>query len=1015
MTAVELIEAAQRRLSDSRTEHDVLWSAVLAQTLVAESLPKVWASSEFVAAACARDPQLLAGLIDGGRLLERASDDWIASDLPTLDATAAESDLLSALRQFRKRHMVRIAWRDIAGWADLDETLRDLSVLADVCIDFAYRRAYDQLVARYGVPRGETSGTPQPLMILGMGKLGGHELNYSSDIDLVLLYPEEGQSDGARSVDNAEFFLRLGQKLTQLLATATVEGFVYRVDLRLRPFGDSGRLAVSFGAFEDYLQQHGRDWERYAYVKARAITAQQHFAELYEGVLRPFVYRRYLDFGVFESLRDMKAMIAKEVERRELRDNIKLGPGGIREIEFIVQAFQLIRGGSDRRLQNQELRTVLPLLAGQRLLGRDAVANLDAAYRWLRLVENRLQQWNDEQTHRLPVESHARERLALSLGLNGWDEVAARLSMHRERVAKCFAQTVFGPVGGRPDPSASADPTSDFDLDVVGEERERALQRLGVADTAAFVEILEPLRVSAYYRRLDETGRRRLRDALARILKGAAETAAPAVTFARVARILEMIGGRTVYLALLNENTAALRRLVRLCAQSQFLADQVASHPLLLDELIDERLLEDPPSHAQFAEDLGSRRAAMQGEEPERQVEMLRNFQRAAVFRVAVADLRGRLPLMKVSDRLTDIAELIVNEALALAWSQITERHGVPQYSQEEADESGQELQGTRSGHDTRDVQAGHQEAHHGGDLGHDAAGARPTGELRSVPAGEARDSASNLKTASMIVVAYGKLGGLELGYGSDLDLVFLHDSSGEYQRTNGRQPVENSVFFQRLAQRVVHLLTVHTAAGRLYEVDTRLRPGGNRGLLVQTLKGFREYEFKEAWTWEHQSLLRARAVAGEPGLRAQFEEARIEVLRNAVRRGDLRKEVRNMRVKMRDNLSKAGAGQLDLKQDAGGIADLEFLVQYWMLQWADRYPEIVTFSDNIRQLESLASGNLVSQERVDFLVNTYRHYRERLHHQSLNGGGNVLEADQFVAERQGVAAIWEEVMEAGD
>jgi len=966
MTAVELIEAAQRRLSDSRAEHDALWSDVLAHAPVAESLPKVWASSEFVAAACARDPQLLAGLIEHGSLLERASDEWIVGDLPTLEASATEPDLMSALRQFRKRHMVRIAWRDIAGWADVDETLRDLSALADACIDFAYRRTYDQLVGRYGVPRGETSGAPQPLMILGMGKLGGHELNYSSDIDLVLLYPEEGQSDGARSVDNAEFFLRLGQKLTQMLAAPTVEGFVHRVDLRLRPFGDSGRLAVSFGAFEDYLQQHGRDWERYAYVKARAITAQTHFAELYTQVLRPFVYRRYLDFGVFESLRDMKAMIAKEVERRELRDNIKLGPGGIREIEFMVQAFQLIRGGNDRRLQSQELRAVLPLLAGQRLLGRAAVADLEAAYRWLRLVENRLQQWNDEQTHQLPVEPQAQARLALSLGMKDWDEVAALLSMHRERVSKWFAQTVFGPVGGSPDPSAGAVPTSGFDLEVVGEERERALRSLGVADTAPFVEILEQLRTSAYYRRLDETGRRRLRDALARILKGAAETAAPAVTFTRVARILEMIGGRTVYLALLNENTAALRRLVRLCAQSQFLADQIASHPLLLDELIDERLLEEPPSQAQFAEDLGSRRAAMQGEEPERQVEMLRNFQRAAIFRIAVADLRGRLPLMKVSDRLTDIAELIVNEALALAWSQITERHGVPQYSEEGAD-------------------------------------------------GEAHGAAGHLKTASMIVIAYGKLGGLELGYGSDLDLVFLHDSSGEYQRTNGRQPVENSVFFQRLAQRLVHLLTVHTAAGRLYEVDTRLRPGGNRGLLVQTLKGFREYEFKEAWTWEHQSLLRARTVAGEPGLRAQFEEARIEVLRNAVRRGDLRREVRNMRAKMRDNLSKAGAGQLDLKQDAGGIADLEFLVQYWMLQWADRYPEIVTFSDNIRQLESLASGNLVPQDRVDFLVNTYRHYRERLHHQSLNGGGNVLDADQFVAERQGVAAIWEEVMEAGD
>lgn len=855
---------------------------------------------------------------------------------------------MEALRKFRRRHMVRIAWRDIVGWADLDETLRDLSALADACIDFAYRRNYEALVQRYGTPRGEASQAPQPMLILGMGKLGARELNYSSDIDLIFLYPEEGQTDGARSIDNAEFFLRLGQKIGQLLSNQTVDGFVYRVDLRLRPFGDSGRVALGFGSFENYLQQHGRDWERYAYVKARAITATEEFAALYDEVLRPFVFRRYLDFSVFESLRDMKSMIAREVERRELVDNIKLGPGGIREIEFIVQAFQLIRGGNDRRLQNRELQVVLPQLASQKLLGRDAVADLLSAYRFLRVVENRLQEWNDEQTHQLPSDDHARARLALSLGEPDWAAVESRLAQHRERVSRCFAQTVFGPVTE----TAAQRPEANgvFDLEASSDELVQALKRLGVEE---LFQPLDELRTSNYFRRLDDTGRRRLRDALPRILRTVSGTDQPAVTFDRVARILERIGGRTVYLALLNENAAALQRLVRLCSQSQFLADQIAAHPLLLDELIDERLAEELPSRAEFAEDMDSRRGALQGEDAERQVELLRHFQRAAVFRVAVADLTGHLPLMKVSDRLTDIAELIVGEALSLAWSQVSARHGLPRYV--------------------------------------DAAG---------VP-----------RTASMIVVAYGKLGGLELGYSSDLDLVFLHDSVGDAQRTDGDAPIDNSVFFQRLAQRLVHLLTVHTASGRLYEVDTRLRPGGNRGLLAQTLRSFREYEFEEAWTWEHQSLLRARAVAGEPALRRDFEEARVEVLRQAVKRGDLRNEVRNMRAKMRENLSKAGPGQVDLKQDAGGIADLEFLVQYWMLKWADRYPEIVTFSDNIRQLESLASGNLVPQSRVDFLVGTYRRYRERLHHLSLNGAKNVIGEDEFVEERRGVVEIWEEVM----
>lgn len=934
--SANLPDVQRRLLADSETrlhaarEHDAdAWQAILADERVAASLPKVWACSEFVATGCLRAPHLLRDLIGSGNLFERAADDTFAADIRERVSGASEAEVLESLRRFRKRHMVRIAWRDLAGWSDLDETLRDLSALADACIGFACTYMYEALAARYGVPRGADGGQAQSLMILAMGKLGGRELNFSSDIDLILLYPQDGETDGARAIDNAEFFLRLGQKIVQLLATPTVEGFVYRVDLRLRPFGDSGRVALSFGAFEHYLQEHGRDWERYAYVKARPLTALDQYAELYDEVLRPFVYRRYLDYSVFESLREMKGMISREVERRELQDNVKLGPGGIREIEFIVQSFQLMRGGSDRRLQSRELRSVLPVLVGQRLLGREAVAELDAAYRYLRVVENRLQQWNDEQTHQLPEDELGRARLALAMGAGDWDALSAELAAHRQRVAQHFAQTVFGPG------SASAE-----------QEKRTALVDMDAPP-------LDQLRDTSYYRRLDETGRRRLHELLGRMLPLAAQSKSPETTLLRVFKILERIGGRTVYLALLNENATAMRRLVSLCEQSQFLADQIAAQPLLLDELIDERLIEDAPTRPQFAEELALRRQNMQNEEPERQVELLREFQSAALFRVAVADLIGGLPLMKVSDRLTDIAELLVQETLFLARAQIEAKHGQPRCT----------------------------------------------------------DAGGNVRVANMIVVAYGKLGGLELGYGSDLDLVFLHDSSGEAQRTDGPQPIDNTLFFQRLGQRLVHLLTVHSAVGRLYEVDTRLRPAGNRGLLVQSLAAFRDYEFQDAWTWEHQSLLRARAIAGPPELCEHFESARIEVLRKAVKRDGLRDEVRRMRERMRENLSKARAGQVDLKQDPGGIADLEFLVQFWMLQWADRYPEIVTFSDNIRQLESLASGAIVPQERVDFLVATYRVYRQRLHRLSLDGAKNVVGDDEFVAERRGVLEVWEEVM----
>jgi glutamate-ammonia-ligase adenylyltransferase len=930
------------RLAHACEQWPDLQQQLLCSPQVAETLPLVWECSEFVTHCCTRAPQFLAELLQSGHLECPTVD--MATELELLVGTAGEALWPELLRRFRTRQLVRIAWRDIAGWATLEQTLDELSEVADVCIRFAYERIYEVLSQRYGTPRG-TGGAAQPMMILGMGKLGGRELNFSSDIDLVLLYPEDGETDGTRQIDNAEFFLRLTQKLVPLLANTTADGFVYRVDLRLRPFGESGRIALSFAAFENYLQQHGRDWERYAYVKARAITAQDHYPELYAQVLRPFVYRRYLDFSVFEALRAMKGMIEREVERRELQHNIKLGPGGIREIEFIAQAFQLLRGGSDRRLQQRELQRVLPLLVGQRLLRGQSVQELGAAYVFLRRVENRLQQWNDEQTHLLPAEATARARLAKSLQFADWRTLEQHLEQHRERVMAHFAQAVFGP---------AAQSGEIFDLEAEPRVWEPLLSHF--ADPPAITQMLSELSESAYYRRLDETGRRRLCELLPRLLAALTGLDNAPLTFARVIQILEMISGRTVYLALLNENSMALRRLIELCARSQFLADQVAAHPLLLDELVDERSSEAPPSRDQFSAELNVRYEAIAAEDPERQIEILRQFQRAALFRVAVADLTGVLPLMKVSDRLTDIAELIVHAALRLAWAQISARHGLPY--------------------------------------------CEPPGESR--------------RQATMIVVGYGKLGGLELGYGSDLDLVFLHDSVGEAQRTDGVQSIDNTQFFQRLGQRLVHLLTTHTSAGRLYEVDTRLRPSGNRGLLVQSLQSFTEYEFSEAWTWEHQSLLRARAIVGEQQECAAFEQARIAVLRTGVRRADLKQEVRNMRSRMRENLSRAKSGEFDLKQDAGGVADLEFLVQYWVLSWADRYPEIIMFSDNIRQLESLASGNLVPQARVDFLVNTYRSYRARLHHLSLNGGRSVVPDTEFVAERQRVIAIWAEVMDDG-
>ena len=920
---------------------------------LARSLPLVWACSDFVADACQRDPRLLAWLAGPGRLQDDATREWLVADLAAeLDPDPDDASFMDGLRRFRRRQLARIAWRDLASLADIEVVLRELSLLADVCIGAARDHAARILRVRCGVPRAP-DGSEMELLVLGMGKLGGGELNFSSDVDLVFLFPEHGETDGARPLEHEEYFTRLGRRIAQLLGTVTAEGFVYRVDLRLRPFGDSGPQVVSFDAFEDYLQQHGLDWERYAYVKARPVLGAARFDELHRNVLRPFVYRRYLDFRVFESLREMKSLIAREVERRELQGNVKLGPGGIREIEFIVQAYQLIRGGADPRLQTRSLLEALPLLAGQKLLPAETVAELGDSYRFLRRVENRLQERNDEQTHDLPRDDAGRARLACAMGAPDWATLEAEIARHRDRVSGHFRRVLFAP-----DQPAAGDAEAralETLLEPGGDgSRLQTLRDAGLQDAEAVLERLLLLRESSYFRRMDEAGRRRLQTLLPRLLQAVAGGGSEAAALGRLLHVLERIGGRTVYLALLNENATARGRLVELCTQSQFLTDQIAAFPLLLDELLDERLFEASPSRAEFEIDLRSRMAGADTGDPERQVDLLREFQRAAVFRVAVPDLTGRLPVMKVSDRLTDVAELIVGEALALSWGQIAARHGAPRRGATEAD----------------------------------------------------------LHDAGMAVVAYGKFGGIELGYGSDLDLVFLHDSEGEVQRTQGPVVVENSVFFLRLVQRLVHLLTVHSAAGRLYEVDTRLRPSGKGGLLVQSLDGFRDYQRSEAWTWEHQALLRARAVAGPPGLRERFEAVRRDVLRFGVRRDTLREDVRRMRERMRAELASAKPGQFDLKRDAGGITDIEFLAQYWTLQWCDRHPELVTYSDNIRQLESLASIDLVPQATVDVLTGIYRAYRQRIHHLSLDGADTVVPVAEFAAEREQVTAIWRAAME---
>jgi [glutamine synthetase] adenylyltransferase / [glutamine synthetase]-adenylyl-L-tyrosine phosphorylase len=922
-----------------------------ASPAIQHSLPLVLACSDFVGQACVRDPSVLQQLLQDERLLRPApAQDYSAAVTAACQAGGGSADeIMAALRRMRRLELVRIAWRDLAGWAPLEETLADLTHFADAAIAAACELAARPLQQRYGTPRSAT-GEVQPLLIVGMGKLGGGELNFSSDVDLLLLFPEHGETDGARPVSNEEYFTRLGQSLIRLLEAPTHDGFVLRVDMRLRPFGDSGPLLASFASFEDYLPRHGRDWERYAYVKARAITAPARFAELYANAIRPFVYRRYLDFGVFESLRGMKALIAREVQRRELADDIKLGPGGIREIEFIVQCFQLIRGGRDRRLQTPSLLQALQVLGEARLLPAEVVSDLQTAYVFLRRLENRLQMLADAQTHELPQDPQSRERIALAMGAADWKALLDDLNGHRQQVSAHFRAVISGGEAERN--GVTVDLGRFWDSAAETAFLTESLARAGFTEAPEATRLLLELRASALVRKLDEPGRRRLQALLPLLLTDIAASAQQLTVLRRILQIIESIGQRSTYFALLHESAVARRRLVDLCARGDFLAQQIAAYPLLLDELLDERLSAEVPARAALARELDLQLAQVTDDDPERQVEALRHVQRTAIFRVAVADLTGRLPLMRVSDHLTDIAELILERAMQLGWQQMVSQFGEPCCEQ-----------------------------------------------------------SGGLRTVRIAVAGYGKLGGMELGYASDLDIVFLHDSRGERQETRGQRPIDNQVFFVRFAQRVVHLLTMHSAAGRLYEVDMRLRPSGKGGLLVTSIDAFAEYQRREAWTWEHQALLHARAVAGSPELRAEFERVRLEILAHAVRRETLRDEVRRMRERMRRELSQAARGEFDIKQDEGGTADIEFLAQYWALHWAHEHPPVVLFADTIRQLESLASGALIPQETADTLIRAYCEYRARTHHLSLMGQPPRVAQAEFAESRAAVTRIWNETL----
>ncbi|MEW6445050.1 MAG: bifunctional [glutamate--ammonia ligase]-adenylyl-L-tyrosine phosphorylase/[glutamate--ammonia-ligase] adenylyltransferase, partial [Pseudomonadota bacterium] len=848
-----------------------------------ESLPRVFAASPFVAESCARQPGLLSDLIASGELFTP----WAEEALPrhikaTLSDATGEDDLLRALRRIRRRAMTRIAWRDLAGWADTAETLRELTWLAESTVQGALDWWGAQLRPRHGEPRDAT-GAPVGLVVLGMGKLGGHELNFSSDIDLIFAFEDEGETDGPKPLDNSEYFTRLGQRLIRAIDQLTEDGFVFRVDMRLRPWGDEGPLALTFEQMELYYTLHGREWERYAMIKARPIAGDLAAGERLMKQLHPFVYRRYLDYGAFGQLREMKAMIEREMAKKGMRDNVKLGPGGIREVEFIGQVFQLLRGGREKALQQRGILPILHVLGEDGVLTAEEVTRLTHGYDLLRRVENRLQAARDQQTQLLPEDPREQQRLAASMGHSGWDAFLSEFNPVRAEVHRIFRR-VFRVLDE--DGSDECALLNDVCSGILqGEAALNVLRAEGFGENDAprVQTLLDDFLRERFIRSLSDTARERLFKLLPRLLTRLSDEVESPIILPRLLQLLARIGGRSVYLALLLENPPALDQLVRLIAASPWIAEQLTRHPILLDELLDARTLYAPPGPEELREELSVLLANVPEGDMERQMDELRRFKQINVLRVAAADIMDVLPIMKVSDHLTWIAEALLDEVHREAQAELTARHGIP----------------------------------------------------ACIIDGQPH-------TPCLAVIGYGKLGGLELGYGSDLDLVFLHDSAGEAQQTLGERPLDNAQFFARLTQKMILRMTTQTPGGILYEVDTRLRPDGASGLLVSSLSAFGDYQRRHAWTWEHQALCRARWVAGDERLKGAFEAVREAVLRQPRDADKLRKEVVEMREKMRAELDQKDPALFHIKTGSGGLTDIEFIVQYHLLAHAHTHPRIV-------------------------------------------------------------------------
>jgi len=956
----------KKRLNKARDLWEAFRESAESQAAVIESeksfldeLLQIWAYSDFVSKACLRSPDMLVDLYRRQHLMQAYAENFYVQELTqrladmqpeiTADPKPMLPILQAVLRKFRRRELVRIAWRDLLGRATLADTMADLSNFADACVDAALAVLYDAQCQRDGTPRSK-SGVRQQLVVFALGKLGGQELNFSSDIDLIFAYPETGQTDHPqRSCSNDVFFVRLCRNLIKALSEITADGQVFRVDMRLRPDGENGPLVTSFDNMVGYYQVHGREWERYAWIKGRAIAGDRTAAERLVKRLRPFIYRRYLDYGAFDSLRDMKRKISVEVKRKGLANNIKLGPGGIREIEFFGQVFQLIRGGVTLPLQNQRILAVLNALVQEKYIDPETRDELRDAYCFLRMVEHRLQEFSDRQTHDLPTEPEALRLLARSMGFENEASFLNQFN-HHTQTAHFHFDNLLAPGQAENERDCSGDDHEElaclWEGTTTDEQAGEDLAKAGFQSPDATLNVLNQFKHSPETRALSREGRIKVDRLVPIVLKASAGSSQPDLVLKRIIGLIDTIQRRTNYVSLLLENPGALKHLIQLAHASPWIITYLSRHPVLLDELIDPRTLYAPPEKTEMEAELQRRLSIIAPEDLEYQIEALCIFRQVHELRVAAADITDVLPLMRVSDYLSAIAETVLQEVVTLSWQHLVAKHGVPRAS--------------LSGHTCK---------------------------------------------TGFAVIAYGKLGGLELGYGSDLDMVFIH--AGERGQTDGAKPVENGQFFARLGQRVLHLLTTHTAAGRIYEIDMRLRPSGTSGLLVSHFESFQNYQNEDAWTWEHQALLRTRAIVGDTNLINWFNDVRQMVLTRKRNKPALQQDVIKMRQKMRQELAQKEPGWFDLKQDPGGIVDIEFLVQYLVLLHARTHPELVAYSDNVRQIQALAESGILDEKVAHLLRRIYLVYRATVHRLNLAEKPHLVPQETFQDLRRHVDRIW--------